>query len=364
MTADRGALARTGVVAAGRPLEIACDESGHEGEHLIRGNTDVFAHASVQLGAEAARTCIQEIRDRIRSPATEYKANHLLRERHRPALLWLLGPSGPLRGNAHVHLTDKTFFVLGRLVDLFVGEVGYAASTPLSQDARARAMTLTLYLEGPAAYGHERWQSFLEAANLLVRTKNRWGEKNPADSFFRELDVLLLTGTRGRVGEVLTQLRHARPRADAFREQLLDDRKLFPSLDPLIPAIFQAVVYWSEGGHPVSVVHDEQSALTEGRIAQLREMFGAPDGSEPDASPRARLTEFRLVDSRTDARVQLADFLAGVARRITSDELNDHGDAELTSLLRPYVDSSSIWGDDRSWALIGPTGLDTARGPS
>lgn len=53
--------------------------------------------------------------------------------------------------------------------------------------------------------------------------------------------------------------------------------------------------------------------------------------------------------------MQIADFLAGVARKIASDELNGNGDAELTSLLRPYVDVLSIWGDDRSWSLLRPT---------
>jgi hypothetical protein len=56
-----------------------------------------------------------------------------------------------------------------------------------------------------------------------------------------------------------------------------------------------------------------------------------------------------------DPRVQVADILAGTARKIASDELNDRGHAELTALLRPYVDSQSIWGDDRSGALLGPT---------
>jgi hypothetical protein len=66
-----------------------------------------------------------------------------------------------------------------------------------------------------------------------------------------------------------------------------------------------------------------------------------------------QLVDIRFVDSRSDPRVQVADFLAGVARRIASEELNARGDAELTALLRPYVDPTSTWGDDRSGALLG-----------
>ena len=62
----------------------------------------------------------------------------------------------------------------------------------------------------------------------------------------------------------------------------------------------------------------------------------------------------RQVDSRGDARVQLADVLAGIARSIASDELNDRGVVVLTSLLRPYVDPASSWGDEGSWPQLAP----------
>lgn len=321
--------------ATGRPVEVACDESGSEGENLVGGNTDVFAHASVRMGTESAANCLQEIRRRIRSPALEYKANHLLRDKHRPVLTWFLGPSGPIRGNAHVHLTDKAFFVVSRVVAVLLGEVTDAAGAALS-----------LYREGPRAFGPDRWRAFLEASNALVRTRSRWDAGGSVDSFFRVVDALGRGGDGGQAGEVLELLRRARPRAAAFRAQLEDDPRPVPALDPLLPAIARAVAWWGEGRTPVSVVHDQHVALTEGRVAQLVELLGAP--------PAGRLAGLRLVDSRSDARVQVADFLAGVARKIASDELNHRGDAELTGLLRPYVDASSIWGDERSWSLLGP----------
>jgi hypothetical protein len=102
------------------PREIACDESGYEGEKLIGGTTDVFAHASVSMDAQAARECIQELRDRIRSPALEYKANHVLRSKHRAVLTWLLGPTGPLLDHAHVYLVEKSFLIVANVVRLLV----------------------------------------------------------------------------------------------------------------------------------------------------------------------------------------------------------------------------------------------------
>lgn len=87
-------------------LEVGCDESGSDGENLVAGNTAVFAHASVGLPVDTAGAYVKEIRDRIRSPAQEYKAFQLLREKHRPVLEWLLSPEGPVYGAAHMHLTE------------------------------------------------------------------------------------------------------------------------------------------------------------------------------------------------------------------------------------------------------------------
>jgi hypothetical protein len=340
----------------GRLLEIACDESGSEGEKLVGGCTDVFAHASVRLDTESAASCIQETRARIRSPAREYKAGHLLRSKHRPVLTWLLGPSGPILGNAHVHLTDKAFLVVRRVVDVLVGQAAAAAGAGPHLAGDAAAMAVALYREGRRTFGDERWRAFLEASNDLMRAKDRWDVRSSVDSFFRMVDVLRPAGAPGVPGpvhEIMELLRQGRPQADSFRARLLRDPGMIPSLDPLIPAIVQAVVYWGEGAGPVAIVHDQQTTLTEARVARLRRLLGRHPrlGRDP---PGGWLAGFRLVDSRSDPRVQVADFLAGVARKIASDELNGSGDAELTALLRPYVDRSSVWGDDRSWSALEP----------
>ena len=196
-------------------IEIACDESGSEGTRLVGGVTDVFAHASVGLSRAAAEECVRHIRGWIRSPAVEYKANHLLRQKNRPVLEWFLGPRSPIYGNAFVHLVDKALF---------------------------------LERHGPS--------------------------------------------------------------------------------DPLYPAILRAVELWPG---EVSIIHHRQRSLTPERIATLQAQ-----------SPR--LLGITLVPALSDARVQVADFLAGVARRIASDALNGRPDPILTGLLLPHIDEGSVWG--------------------
>ncbi|TDD13831.1 hypothetical protein [Nonomuraea diastatica] len=88
-------------------------------------------------------------------------------------------------------------------------------------------------------------------------------------------------------------------------------------------------------------MHDRQTTLTDERIARLRAIL---DG---------RLAGLRLAGSFLDARIQVADVIAGVARRIALDELAERGDPGLTALLRPYVDERSVWGDARTGARLG-----------
>ncbi|MDX3661984.1 DUF3800 domain-containing protein [Streptomyces sp. ID05-26A] len=220
-------------------MEIACDESGSEGEKLVGGVTAVFAHAGVSLSEAEAAGCVETLREMIKSPALEYKANHLLRTKNRWVLLWFLGPDGPLAGRARVQLVDKRRFLASRV--------------------RAEFGSVT----GP-----------LELYNDLLRAR----------------------GPRG-------------------------------NLDPLFPAILRAVAQW---GGPVSIVHDQQLSLTDGRIQQLKNL--AP-----------WLESLTLVDSQYDARVQVADFLAGIARRVAEEELYGKPDREVIELLMPFVVGPRMW---------------------
>ncbi|WP_157251163.1 hypothetical protein [Nonomuraea typhae] len=316
-------------MGTGRDLEIACDESGSEGENLTTPVTDVFAHAGVLLDAEAAQAVIVELRERIRSPATEYKANHLLRGKHRSALVWLLGPSGPIHGVARVYLLEKRFFLVSRIADL-VDPYGP------SLGFHRREETEALYRWGPRLDG---WPRLLETFNDVIRGRAE------TEAFYAQVSAL----RSPELAELLERLGATRPNLETALARRADDPRAIPVLDPLIPAIVQGVLAWSSGGRSVSIIHDQQTTLSEERIVELKEILG-----DPRLAARARLAGLTLADSFVDARVQMADFLAGVARKIASEELNGRGDAELTELLRHYVDPASLWGHAPSWSRLRP----------
>jgi hypothetical protein len=325
----------------GAIVEIACDESGFSGTNLLDAATPVFTHASVDLCVDEAVELIVALRSGFRCSLNELKSGQFLRApQAADALEWLLAA---LSGRAHVLLVDKEYFLVTRVVDLFLAEPSYAAGTRLTEDHRPAA--LTLYRAGRAG-GHE-WRAFLSAFVELVRTKSRHQpDHSVVERFFRARDVLAGVGlgaeaegvldalSRTRVAGVLTRLAH-------------DDRSIPPPLEPMLPALAETVLFWTGGQRQVLVIHDEQSALTAGRLRRLQQVLAdAVDASPGDAdaagappggmSPLAGLV---TVDSRDDPRIQVADLLAGVARR--SPTIGDDGP------LQPFLSPTSLRDPER-----------------
>ncbi|MEV7735988.1 hypothetical protein AB0O75_28580 [Streptomyces sp. NPDC088921] len=273
------------------------------------------------------------------------RREHLLREKHRAVLEWLLAPGGPVRGHGHVHLIDKAFFVVDRTVGLPLdGDGGDGGDRGLD--------AVTVYRAGPHAFGDHGWQDFLAAAHQLLRVRTDHGPAAPVDAFFRVVDGLRRADGRTTVSAVLDRLAAARPAAEDYRARIAAvGPPLVPPLDPLLPAVVATVRHWSAGGPgPVRLVHDRQNMLTPPRMAWVAE------SAWPDGAGRV---ELRLVEARLDVRVQSADILAGIARKVASDELGGHGDARLTALLRPYIDTDSVWGDAPSWARLRGNAVNT-----
>jgi hypothetical protein len=324
-------------------LEIACDESGWEGSNLAAGNSDVIAHASVQLDIDVAAECIRALRGRSGRHGYEYKASHLLRTKGGSDLAGFLGPSGPVHGRARVHLTHKSCFVLGRVLDLFIGGCADAASLGLRPDQRLASLAARLCRAGPDTFGRKPWQAFLVAANVVLHADRRRQVHAPVDAFFDQVEVLRTLNDGRYVDAILDELRNGRQEAYSARARLLEGRVLQPVVEPLLPALARTVLHWSRGLHPVAVVHDEQSALTERRILRLEQILAAPPLEMIRLPAQGRFIRFRQVDSRADPRVQVADLLAGVARKVAADELLGRSDPDLTALLRPYIDPASRW---------------------
>jgi hypothetical protein len=349
--------------ASGRPrgephLEVVCDESGFSGGNLVGGHAPVLAHASVHIDGPTAAGLIAGLRRRMDGgPPGELKAGALLRPRHRHLVHDLLGPDGPLHGNARVHLVDTVYFALARLADLLGDgpEPPRGTDSP-GRDPAARHAALVLYEHGPVTYGPERWHRFLTLAADLMRTNSRWTPREPVAPFAAVLDELL--ATPGEVADVLRPMRERLPAAAAVRAVLKAEPKRATLLEPVVPALARAIAVWNPAVGTLSVVHDDQSALTPERIATI--------------ATGTALTDLTLVDSRTDPRVQVADLLAGIARRVAGnllagrpqpknpaatrpqpgDTLTGRDREDAGALLRSAVDPASTWAGPLSWSAL------------
>ena len=320
----------------GDVVEIACDESGFSGTNLLDAATPVFTHASVDLHVDEAAELIHALGSGFRWSLSELKSGQLLRGPHAAEVLeWLLTE---LSGRAHVHVVDKEYFLVTRIVDLFLVEPSYAAGTRLTQDHRPAA--LALYRAGRAAGRECEWPEFLAAFLELVRTrKRRQPDREAVARFFRARDSLA-AGLGGHADGVLAGLSPTRVWAVLTR-LAQDDRSIPPPLEPMLPALAETVLFWSGGHRRVLVIHDEQSALTASRLRRLQHALaealdssaaGAPEAESPSrVSPLAGLV---TVDSRDDPRVQVADLLAGIARRSSAS-----GDDRL---LEPFLSPTSL----------------------
>jgi hypothetical protein len=315
----------------GTVVEIACDESGFSGTNLLDPASPVITHASVDLRVDEAVELMTTLRSGFRFSPNEFKSGQFLRSAEAGEVLnWFLAA---LRDRAHVHLVDKEYFLVTRIVDLFLAEPSYAAGTRLSQELRPAA--LAVYRARHSA--GDEWSELLAAFVHLARTKRRRRPHPPdMERFFQARDALVGNGIGPDARSVLGELDPARVWSVVTRLHD-DDREIPPPLEPLLPALAETVLYWSAGQRQILVIHDEQSALTAGRLRRLQQVLAEGDAASPvPVSPLAGLV---TVDSRDDARVQVADLLAGVARRLpwTVDD----------GPLRPFLSPTSLRDDPR-----------------
>jgi hypothetical protein len=310
---------------AGAVVEIACDESGFSGSNLLHPATPVITHASVDLRVDEAVELIATLRSGFRFSPYEFKSGQFLRSPQADkALEWYLAA---LHGRAHVHLVDKEYFLVTRIVDLFLAEPSYGAGTRLTQDQRPAA--LALYRAGRSA-GRD-WRAFLAAFVELVRMKRRHrADPRALDRFFQVRDALGRDGLGAPAQAVLAGLDRSRVRAVLT---MLDDHdpSIPPPLEPMLSALTETVLFWSGGRRRVLVTHDEQSALTAGRLRRLQQVL--VNGAAASPAGGSALAGLVMVDSRDDPRVQVADVLAGVTRRLP--EIADGPHLSTTSLRDP-----------------------------
>jgi hypothetical protein len=311
-------------------IDVACDESGFVGGSLF-GGTRVFTHASLHLDPADAAALTDEVRRRTDAGTQELKASRLNRVWAQPVATWLCAADGPLGGRVVVHVTDTRLFGLARLA-----QVVRADSTPEGWwSAREDPESWDLALRLDSALGElpaTTEREFLLAARdlLWIRRRRRHGA-----TIETWADVVRATADRmpDAVGRRFVA-GWAAPEAVGRAREYVEAPPASPLSEPLLPAVRWAVHHWSAYGD-VHVVHDEQSVLTPARISAIADELAS-------SCPGRRMAGFTRVDSRDDPRVQLADLVAGVVRRVLEDQLSGGGSPPAVPIAHLVTDESPV----------------------
>jgi Protein of unknown function (DUF3800) len=332
---------------------ICCDESGNDGENLMAGTTTVFAHGSVNIGADEATEIIATLRAETGSRSSEFKTKNLLAPKNLSIVLDLFGSGGPLMDRANVVLAEKYYFVVGKVIDLLVEELAYANGVDLYTGGKARRLAYRFYRDGPKAFPAADWSDLLISFNSLMRMTQNNGAKTTVDEFFSTVDRLRLKGTKKTVEGVLDLVWKSRDHAEEFQQNITEGTG-YRALEPLIPTIAQTARTWHEKlKTPIRMVHDEQNTLTPAAVAQIvRELNEVPLEFRRYGIKPVPLTGIVLGDSSKDPRIQVADLVAGFGRAVATAALKGSASDEMLAALRPYVDADSLWGDGASWKQL------------
>ncbi|QSR28764.1 hypothetical protein CFH99_24385 [Nocardioides aromaticivorans] len=332
-------------------LEVACDESGSEGENLAGAASRVFAHASTTLSMQEATELVDHVRRSCGVTTDEVKSTTLLAPRNREVLTDLFAPAGALDGRCAVMLADKEFFLVAKIIDLLVEESAHERGEDMYWNRKAVRLARSLHQDGQRALGVDHWNELLQAFNSLVRTMQRKGSKTTVEEFFEVVDRCRTRSHRRKVDDALNLINNARPFAERFRERLGDDTTA-PDLDPIVPGVVEAARHWYHlHRQHVVIHHDHQSIFTEQLIDQLIHSSNYPmhEFSLLTGGP-VRLDAIHLVDSRDDPRIQVADWVAGFARSQAAAVLSSG--AAPHSGLRCLILPASPWSDAVSWEAM------------
>jgi len=324
-------------------LEIACDESGNDGENLLSGRSTVFSHASVSLTTDAAAALMEEVRVRTRSESTELKSKTILQQRHQATAVWLLSHTS-IANNASVHLTHKKYFVVSKLFDSTAEELAHELGHDIYKTGVALAGANLLFFVAPMNYG-TAWDRLLMEFQHFMRAKDSEQAQELLTNLMKSMVQLLSDEdavVRDVLGTVFAGLNHL---GSLSRLQLGDGlEERLRTMDPLISAVGAAVHHWaSVSGKPVLLFHDAAKELTPVKIEWAKRSLAHPENVAPSRQGLAsELTDVRLVDSKDDPRVQVADLLAGIGR-VVGESLVKERQHPLSASLLPMISGGSLW---------------------
>ncbi|WIB00325.1 DUF3800 domain-containing protein [Curtobacterium sp. MCBA15_012] len=323
-------------------VTIACDESGAEGENLMRARHPVFVHASVHLDTEEAADVMTQLRTITGSARDEVKSGIVLDVRHRADLLRVLEPLAP---RVNINLVEKAYYVSSKLVALLTAAAQEARGIDIERTGYGRFYASVLFNLAPVDLGATFWRQLLRRYNDLIRVYARANAVPPSSEKF--FSILAEARARSRdpsVQEVLNDLWSARFFAFDYEGARLGELR---EMDPMFSTLRAVAANWRIrlGDVPFELLVDRYSTLTESLIASIISTAREDLTVTGRLLPAADLQAIRQTDSRTDSRIQVADIIAGVGQHCAALALAGTFDDDLQLATSEMLDFQGMWSD-------------------
>lgn len=333
---------------------VALDESGWDGDQLYgRPRSRYLSIGTVAISDDEAAPIVDEIRAATRLLAAEVKFSKALtgprNGPRRSVLAKMLAPGEVLHGRAAVYLVDKHYFIVGKLIDLFVEEKEAKQGRDIRNTDRARQMARGLFTEGPRALGPELFGRLLSTTVAFAAAKNH-DQSVTVDAFHDVVEEAWTRSTRRKASEALAILRTTREEAAEYlRDAHGPDAVLAQSLEPLIPATAAITANWSRRLGRVNFLLDDQRAMTDANLDLIED--DARGRTHPDfryLSHGVHLGELVRGSSKEHPSLQLADLVAGAGFAVAErhdGQVNPAGD-DLYEAIVPLIDPAGLLSHD------------------
>ncbi len=345
---------------------VALDESGWDGDQLYgRPRSRYLSIGTVAISDDEAAPIVEEIRTATRLQAAEVKFSKAFtgprNGPRRSVLAEMLAPGGVLNDRSSVYLIDKHYFIVGKLIDLFVEEKETKQGRDIRNTDRARQMARGLFAEGPRALGPELFGRLLSTTVAFAAAKNH--DRNvTVDDFHNVVEEAWTRSTRRKVTNALAALRTTKKEAEEYLHDAHGpDAVLGLALEPLIPATAAIIGNWSRKLGRVNFLLDDQRSMTDTNLDLIEDE--ARGRSHPEfryLSHGIHLGELLRGSSKEHPSLQLADLVSGAGYAVAErhdGQANPAGD-DLFEAVVPLIDPAGLLSHDDPGRVAYPEARD------
>lgn len=283
---------------------VAFDESGNTGADLLNLCQPVFVLASADFTTDEAEDLLSWVRT---AQTREPKVKRLRKSaRGRQGLVRFFEDKRLRSDRVQVSIYHKRFMVVTKIIDLLIENLAYEDGIDLYEDGANLALAHIHYYTMESCLGASRANRMLHAFVKMFRRRTpevvgefyeiAWNAFESASGHYRQFLAPVVASQR-IISSVLAS----------------NDSG---ALDPALPSFIQQCNRWSDRYYSgYDVLHDDSKAM----VAEQELIEAYMDKEEPyvrlgtgerSFSFPLRANGLRFLDSKGDARVQVADLLA------------------------------------------------------